>query len=333
MGKHLITVRHEKNHVKRMVSLMVMLFDPQSPTERRRAAKWSLVIACFVFVFKFAGFVLTGSTAIMSDALESVVNIAAAALLIYGIRVSDKPPDDDHPFGHGKVDFLVSSFEGGAIIVAALLIIYAAMGNWITGGGPHDLGGGLVIVTVASALNAGLGIYLLRVGRRTRSTPLVADGKHVLSDVWTSMGVIVGLFLVYLTGKMWIDSLVAILVALLILRTGGKLFHQAILGIMDTAEPAVVKQIEDILNHPQDSRVCSYHKLRHRLSGGCHYVDFHIQVPRTIDVETAHLIATGIEIQIAQILGHAGVMAHIEPCINPECRKCMGHVRGELVEP
>lgn len=301
---------------------MVLLFDPQSPAERRRAANWSLGIACVVFAFKFAGFILTGSTAVMSDALESVVNIAAAALLIYGIRVSDKPPDSDHPFGHGKVDFLVSSFEGGAIIVAAALIIFKAVDSWITGSGPHNLGSGLVIVAVASVLNAGLGVYLLRVGRRTGSFPLVADGKHVLSDVWTSTGVLVGLYLVYLTDMLWIDSLVAILVALLILRTGWKLFHQAILGIMDTAEPAVVKQIEDILNHPQDPRICSYHKLRHRLSGGCHFVDFHIQVPRTMDVETAHLIATGVEIQIAQILEHAGVLAHIEPCTTPDCKKC-----------
>lgn len=312
---------------------MVLLFDPQSPAERRRAAAWSLGVACGVFAIKFAGFVATGSAAILSDALESLVNIAAAALLIYGIRVSDKPPDDEHPFGHGKVDYLVSSFEGGAIIVAAILIISKAVGSWIGGGGPHNLVAGLVFVAAGSVLNAGLGIYLLRVGRRTVSLPLVADAKHVLSDVWTSVGVFAGLFLAQVTGEMWIDSVVAILVALLILRTGWKLFHQAILGIMDTAAPEVVTQIEAILNHPQDSRICSYHKLRHRLSGGCHFVDFHIQVPRTMDVETAHQIATGVEIQIAQVLGHAGVLAHIEPCINPDCKKCTGRVRGELVEP
>lgn len=301
---------------------MVLLFDPQSPAERRRAAAWSLGVACVVFAIKFAGFIATGSAAILSDALESLVNIAAAALLIYGIRVSDKPPDEEHPFGHGKVDYLVLSFEGGAIIVAAILIIFKAVGSWIEGGGPHNLVAGLVLVAVGSVLNAGLGVYLLRVGRRTVSLPLVADAKHVLSDVWTSVGVFAGLFLAHLTGKMWIDSVVAILVALLILRTGWKLFHQAILGIMDTAAPDVVAKIETILNHPQDSRICSYHKLRHRLSGGCHFVDFHIQVPRTMDVETAHQIATGVEIQIAQVLGHAGVLAHIEPCINPNCKKC-----------
>lgn len=301
---------------------MVMLFDPQSPAERRGASVWSLVIACLVFTIKFAGFIATGSAAIMSDALESVVNVAAAVLLIYGIRVSDKPPDEDHPFGHGKVDFLVSSFEGGAIIVASILIMVEAISNWISGVAPHSLVTGLVFVTAGSLLNAGLGYHLLRVGRRTGSLPLVADAKHVLSDVWTSAGVIVGLLLAHLTGMMWLDSAVAILVALLILRTGWKLFHQAILGIMDTAEPGVVKQIENILNHPQDPRVCSYHKLRHRLSGGCHYVDYHLQVPRTMDVETAHLIATATEIQIAQILGHAGVMTHIEPCTNSECQKC-----------
>lgn len=301
---------------------MVLLFDPKSPAERRRASIWSLVIACVVFIAKFAGFLATGSTAIMSDALESVVNIAAAALLIYGIRVSDKPPDEEHPFGHGKVDFLVSSFEGGAIIVAAILIVFQAVENWISGSGPHNLGSGLVIVAVASMLNAGLGYYLLRVGRRTRSLPLVADAKHVLSDVWTSVGVFAGLLLAQITGMMWIDSVVAIIVALLILRMGWKLFHQAIQGIMDTAEPEVVAKIEAMLKHPQDSRVCSYHKLRHRLSGGCHYVDFHIQVPRMMDIETAHQIATAIEMQIAQVLGHAGVLAHIEPCESATCKKC-----------
>lgn len=305
---------------------MVLLLDPKSPTERRRASIWSLVVACFVFAIKFSGFIVTGSAAIMSDALESVVNIVAAALLIYGVRVSDKPPDDDHPFGHGKVDFLVSSFEGGAIIVAAILIITKAVGNWLSGAAPHSLVVGLVFVTVGSALNGGLGFYLLRVGRRTKSLPLVADAKHVLSDVWTSVGVIVGLTLAYLTGQMWLDSAVAIGVALLILRTGWKLFHQAILGIMDTAEPEVVKQIEDILKNPQDERICSFHKLRHRLSGGCHYVDYHIQVPRTMDVETAHLIATAVEMQIAQVLGHAGVMTHIEPCTNSECKKCYSSI-------
>ncbi len=301
---------------------MVTLYEPRDPAARRRAAAWSLAIACIVFVAKFSGFLVTQSTAILSDALESLVNIAAAALLIYGIRVSDKPPDSEHPFGHGKVEFLVSSFEGGAIIVASLIIIFEAASKWIAGSWPHNLVSGLVIVAVASVLNAVLGYYLLRVGHRTSSLPLVADAKHVLSDVWTSVGIFVGLWLAYVTGQLWIDSAVAIVVALLILRTGWKLFHQAILGMMDTAEPQVVAQIETILNHAQSTSICSYHKLRHRLSGGLHYVDFHIQVPRTMDVETAHHIATAVEIEIAQLLGHAGVLAHIEPCESVTCKKC-----------
>lgn len=301
---------------------MVVLFDPQSPTERRRAATWSLAIACLVFIVKLTGYLTTHSTAILSDALESLVNIAAAMLLIFGMRVSDKPPDDEHPFGHGKADFLVSSFEGGAIVVAGILIISEAASNWFAGRGPHDLGLGLLIVAVAAAINGGLGYYLLSVSRRTGSLPLEADARHVLTDVWTSIGVFAGLLLTYLTGKIWIDSVVAIIFALLILRTGWKLLHQAILGMMDTADPAIVAQIEAILKSPPSTRICSYHKLRHRLSGGFHNVDFHLQFPRQISVEEAHAIGTEVEKQIAALLGHASVLAHIEPCENPNCPKC-----------
>lgn len=301
---------------------MVIRFDPQSPTERHRAAKWSLIVACVVFLVKLTGYLATHSTAILSDTLESLVNIAAAMLLIFGMRVSDKPPDDEHPFGHGKADFLVSSFEGGAIVIAGILIIFEAISNWFAGRSPHDLGLGLGVVALAAVINGGLGCYLLRVGRRTSSVPLEADARHVLSDAWTSIGVFVGLLLAYITGQLWIDSVVAIIFALLILRMGWKLLHQAIQGMMDTADPAVVAQIESILQNPPDTRICSHHKLRHRLSGGFHNVDFHLQFPREMPVEEAHAIGTEVEKQIAARLGHASVMAHIEPCESATCKKC-----------
>ncbi len=301
---------------------MVVLFDPQSPTERRRAATWSFAIACLVFGVKLAGYFTTHSTAILSDTLESLVNIAAAALLIFGMRVSDKPPDEEHPFGHGKADFLVSSFEGGAIVIAGLLIISEAAGNWVSGRGPHDLKLGLILIAVAATINGGLGYYLLRTGRRTGSLPLEADARHVLSDVWTSAGVFVGLLLAYLTGKMWIDSIVAIFFAILILRMGWTLLHQAIQGMMDRADPKIVAQIETLLSEPADRRICSHHKLRHRLSGGFHNVDFHLQFPRGMSVEEAHVVGTTVEKKIAVFLGHASVMAHIEPCVKLDCPRC-----------
>lgn len=301
---------------------MVILYNPKAPAKRRRAAMVSLVASLVVFCIKLSGYFVTHSTAILSDTLESLVNIAAAMLLMYGLHLSDKPPDEEHRFGHGKVDYLVASFEGGAIIVAAILIIAEAASNLLAQRAPHDLGFGLVVVAIAALCNAGVGYYLLRTARATHSMPLAADAHHVLSDVWTSIGVFLGLGIAYFTGWLWIDALVAIIFALIILRTGWQLLHPSIDGIMDVADPATVAKIEAILKNPPDPRVCSYHQLRHRQSGGFHYVDFHLQFPKTMTVEESHKIATDIERQIAQILGHAGVMAHIEPCKSATCPKC-----------
>jgi len=290
---------------------------------RTFAGRISLAVGCVVLAGKVCAYLLTGSSAVLSDALESIVNVVAAALLLYSLAVAARPADRDHPYGHGKVEFFSAGVEGTLIAVAAVLILIQAGRELWTG--PHirriDLG--LILVTILTALNAGLGLYLLRVGRRTHSIALQADGHHVLADVVTSVGVVVGLALVWVTGWKPLDPLVAIAVALNILRTGWALLRGAVGGLMDEADDAFLEAAARALDAKRPDWMIDVHSLRAWRSGAIHHTDLHLCVPRYYDADRLHGIDDEITDAILAATDRPGdVIVHFDPCRPHQCPAC-----------
>jgi cation diffusion facilitator family transporter len=274
---------------------------PIDHAARRRAAWISLVVGSAIFLGKIATWQLTGSVAVLSDALESTVNIAAAALLVFSMLVAARPADRDHPYGHGKVEFLSAGIEGALIVVAAILIAVEAIGELVRGAAPHDLGFGIASLGVLSLGNLGLGVYLLRTGRTAHSLALIADGKHVLADVTTSAGVLVGLGLVHATGIAWLDPAVALLVAANIVREGAKLARSAVRGLMDEADPALLGALVATFTH----------------------ADLHLVVPRYFDAERLHQIGETVEARLLEGFAEPGeAVVHFDPCGPVHCSSC-----------
>jgi cation diffusion facilitator family transporter len=296
---------------------------PIDHAARRRAAWVSLVVGTAIFLGKIATWQLTGSVAVLSDGLESTVNIAAAALLVFSMLVASRPADRDHPYGHGKVEFLSAGIEGALIVVAAVLIGVEAIGQLIRGGAPHDLGFGLAALGVLSLANAALGFYLLRTGRAAHSLALIADGKHVLADVYTSVGVLFGLALVKLTGIAWLDPVVALLVAANIVREGVRLARSAVRGLMDEADPALLGALVAMLQGERPPEWIDVHGLRAWRSGALVHTDLHLVVPRYYDAERLHQISETVEARLLEGLAEPGeAVVHFDPCGPVHCPSC-----------
>lgn len=301
---------------------MVMHITEKSHVGLKGAMIISISVSLVLLLVKFAAYLLTGSAAILSDATESIVNVIASIFAFLSLRIAMKPPDEKHPYGHGKAEFFSAAFEGGAIIVAAIWITYKAVHELVTGPTFHKLDVGIWLVIFSVVVNAALGFFLIRRGRQSHNLILEADGKHIMTDVVTSTGVVVGLVIMYFTRWFWLDAVIAIIMAGVIIRTGWILLREAGTGMMDAKCPEDDIVINNILEQQQFEEVCGYHKIRHRHSGGIHFVDFHLIFPRETTVARAHAIATAIESCIATALGDAGVMAHIEPCKRKDCPKC-----------
>ncbi|MFM8240422.1 MAG: cation diffusion facilitator family transporter, partial [Actinomycetota bacterium] len=279
---------------------------------------WLSVGAAVVTIgMKTVAYLLTGSVGLLSDALESVVNLVAAVLALIAIAAAAKPADAKHHFGHGKAEYLSAGAEGVMIIVAAGLIIYAAVDRLVNPAPLEDLGIGLAITLAATAVNGAVGLVLLRQGRQHRSMALVADGKHLMTDVYTSVGVIVGVALVWLTGWLPLDSIVAIAVGINILWTGYFLVRNAGRGLLDHALPAadtdrVVAVLQSYVDRypPGD---LEFHGLQTRESGRDRFVYVHVLVPGAWTVMRAHDLVEEVEASIREALPHAQVHTHLEP--------------------
>jgi cation diffusion facilitator family transporter len=290
---------------------------------RLRAGWLALVTGIVVFAVKLGAWWLTGSAAVLSDALESVVNVVAGALLLYSLHVSIRPADRDHPYGHGKVEFFSAGVEGTLIGVAALLIAAEAVRQLVVGPHLRQIDLGLALVTAATAANALVGWHLIRVGRRAHSLALVADGKHLLTDVVTSAGVIVGLAAVRVTGWQVLDPVVALAVALHILRTGWELVRQAVGGLMDEADPGTLERMVDALERAREPWWIDAHSLRAWRSGHTEHVDLHVVVPRYFDVDRLHGVGEQIEDVLLGASGLPGeAIVHFDPCRPRHCAGC-----------
>jgi cation diffusion facilitator family transporter len=285
----------------------------------RRAAYLSFVIGILMLLIKVGAYLITGSAAILSDAAESIVHVLAVAFVVFSMRLSQKPPDESHPYGHAKISFFSAGFEGGLITIAGIFIVFEAIRKWITGLELSNLGPGTALVAVALLINGWLGWYLVKLGRKEKSLILVANGNHVLTDAWTSIGVLIGLGLAYLTGWLFFDPICAILVGLNILWSGGRLMWESADGLMDKADPTIQARLESRLAKATETRGISFHHLRHRPLGDGHWVDLHLVFDDDTSVRDAHELATEIEEEVRDELGAETVVTtHLEPAEDHE---------------
>ena len=279
----------------------------------RIAMRLSLAIGVVMLVGKSAAYLLTGSAAILSDAAESVIHVVAVAFAAFSLRLSTRPADSRFRYGYERITFFSAGFEGALIIIAAGTIIWAATDKWMHGLRIERLGTGTLLVLAASLVNALLGAYLVRVGKRNNSLILQANGKHVLTDSWTSFGVVGGLGLVLLTGWKPFDPLLAIAVALNILWSGGQLVWRSAQGLMDYSDPETGRVLHKLLDEITAGLGVVYHELRFRHTGKSIRVDLHLLFPYDTPVGEAHRLATVIEQRIAGALdAPATVTTHLE---------------------
>jgi cation diffusion facilitator family transporter len=293
-----------------------MKVKPENETDRKAlvfAMNLSLAIGCLMFFLKVGAYLLTGSAAILSDAAESVVHVAAVAFASWSLRLSFRPPDESHRYGHAKISFFSVGFEGGMIIIAAIYILAESIRKWNAGLALENLGAGTSLTALAVIINGALGAYLVWLGRNRNSRIIEANGKHVLTDCWTSIAVLVGLGLVLFTKWLPFDPICGILMACNILRSGFGLVRTAFSGLMDEADPVVHRTLIAILDRETSVRGLRYHDLRHRNVGDAHAVEFHIVFPDGESLARAHLEATAIEEVIERSLKpRAFVTTHLE---------------------
>ena len=290
---------------------------------RVRAGAISLVVSILLLAAKYQAYRLTGSTAILSDALESIVNVVAAVFALGGIIFAGRPADRNHPYGHGKIEFFSAAFEGGLIAFAAVLILYEVVLSLVVRLQVRELDTGLLIISGAGLANLALGLFLVRTGRKHQSLTLLADGQHVLSDFWTTVGIVVGLLLVRVTGIWWLDPLVAAVVAVNLMWTGFRLVRHAAGGLLDEEDTLLLNRLLGVLGGHVGQGIIRVHHLRAIRAGRFHHVDAHLVVPEFWSVDRAHEVAEDLADRVIRALGVDGeLIFHTDPCHRAYCPMC-----------
>ena len=290
------------------------IFTDKEVAQLKMGMNLSFGIGLGMLFMKMGAYSLTGSSAILSDAAESVVHVLAVGFAAWSLRLSLLPADREHPYGHAKVSYFSAGVEGAMIAIAAIFIIYKAIWAIIEGPELERLGLGTGITFLTVIINGFLGYYLVKMGRRTGAIILEANGKHVLTDVWTSSGAIVGLSLALFTGWLYWDPIFAIILALNILGTSYRLIRKGVHGLMDQVDPKVVVRLNSVLDRECSARRIQYHELRCRNLGNSWWVDLHLLFPRGTTIERAHEIASQVEeLLMASLPGGVSVNTHMEP--------------------
>ncbi len=297
----------EKHHIKTRIT----------------SACLSLFIGAVLMGVKFYLYRVTHSSAILSDALESIINVVASGFALVSILIAAKPPDESHPYGHGKIEYFSAGFEGALIVLAAAGIFMTGLPRVFQPGDLPHLQSSLFILFAVSLVNLALGVGLVRVGKRTSSLTLTADGKHVLTDVITSGGVLLGLLLANVTGWYRLDGIIACLVGVNILFSGWSLVRQSFTGLMDASDPDLLKQIADLIAGNRRDTWIDIHQLRAWQSGNFIHVDFHLILPQSFSLQESHREAKALgEIIENHFEGRASVIIHTDPCEDSDCPVC-----------
>ncbi len=287
------------------------------PRSLKRFAWLSIAAALGTMGLKSVAYFLTGSVGLLSDALESIVNLVAAVFALYAISLTESPEDEDHAFGHDKAEYFSSGLEGLLIFAAAASIAVSAILRLMSPRPLEALGAGIAVSAVASLINFVVARVLFSAGKKARSITLQADAHHLMTDVWTSIGVVVGVALVKLSGWLWLDPVVAIAMALHIARTGGSLVYESGMGLLDRSAPKSERvEIEAVLDRYAKGGV-SWHALRTRVAGSRRFVTVHVLVPGRWTVQRGHDLLERIERDIRHLAPKTNVLTHLEPVEDP----------------
>ncbi len=295
--------------------------NPQK--QNLRAQKLVVVVAVILFILKVIAYFLTHSVAILTDALESTVNVIAGFVGLYSLYVAAKPSDYDHPYGHGKAEFISAAVEGTLILVAGLIIIYESIDNFIH---PHEikkLDYGIILVASTAAINFLVGYITIQKGKKNNSLALIASGKHLQTDTYSTIGIIVGLALILITGYSQLDSIVAIIFSFIIIYTGYKILRSSIAGIMDEADDALLSKLVSLLNKNRKENWIDMHNLRVIKYGGQLHIDCHLTVPWYLNVHEAHEEIDALVDLIKKEFGDAiEFFVHSDGCLYFQCPLC-----------
>ena len=288
-----------------------------------KVQKWVAAISLVILAVKFIAYYTTHSVAILTDALESIVNVAAGFIGLYSLYIAAKPRDMDHPYGHGKAEFLSAAIEGTMIASAGAIILYKAVQNLVHPTALQKIDYGIILVAITAVANFAVGYYCLYIGKKNNSEALLASGKHLQTDTWSTLGIIAGLLLLYFTGYKWIDSTVAILFGLLIIYTGYRILRRSIAGIMDEADVKLLTRMVEILNANRRQNWVDLHNLRVIKYGNVLHLDCHLTVPWFINVNEAHNEIDALAELIRKEFGDSFEMfVHSDGCLPFSCRIC-----------
>lgn len=303
--------------------------DPASEREaqRKRSRKTATGVSLFagaaIMAGKFYAFYLTGSSAVLSDALESIINVVASSFALISVVIGARPPDRSHPYGHGKIEYFSAGFEGALIIIASLGILKLGIERIIEPEPIARLDLGLAVLICAGAANLALGWGLVRAGRKSSSLAVIADGRHILADVYSTAAVIVGLVAVSLTDMPWIDGAMACFVGVYISFSGTALVRKSFSALMDASDDRLLERISDLIEEKRKDLWIDIHQLRAWRAGDIVHVDLHLILPRDLTLEEAHAEAKGLEMSLVERFnGRASVLIHTDPCTDPDCPVC-----------
>lgn len=285
--------------------------------------KWVAAVSVVLLAVKVIAYYSTHSVSILTDALESIVNVAAGFIGLYSLFIAAKPRDIDHPYGHGKAEFLSAAVEGTLIGSAGAIILYKAVQNLINPVELEKIDYGIILVAITAVVNFLLGYYCLRIGKKNNSAALAASGKHLQSDTWSTLGIVVGLVLLYLTGEKWIDSVVAIGFGLFIIYTGYRIIRSSVAGIMDEADKNLLSRLVVLLNANRKPNWIDLHNLRVIKYGSVLHMDCHLTVPWYLNVHEAHLEIDALAALVRKEFGESvEFFVHSDGCLPFSCRIC-----------
>jgi cation diffusion facilitator family transporter len=283
-----------------------------------------LIIGCILMLVKFVAFFITHSNAILTDALESIINVIAGGFALYSLYYSSRPKDSDHPYGHGKIEYLSSGLEGSLIIISGIAIILKSVHSFFNPVELHSLRVGLYLTLLTGCCNYVMGRYLTKYGKEHASTAMIAEGKHLISDTISSIGIIIGLLIIYFTKMYWLDNLIAVIAAIYICYTGYTLLKESVTGLLDEADVEKLNIVIDILNKSRREKWIDMHNLRVLKYGANLHVDAHITLPWYDNLETSHAEVALVENLIKKQLGdELEFFIHADPCLPISCPICV----------
>jgi len=296
----------------------------EASLENIRVQQWVAGLSIVLLLTKLIAYYITNSVAILTDALESIVNVVAGLFGLYSLQLSAKPRDADHPYGHGKIEFISAAVEGVMISFAGIFILFESIRNLITPIPLQRLDTGIALIAVTALINFFLGFWCVRTGKRNHSLALQSSGKHLLSDTYTTLGILVGLALLYFTEILWIDSIVAIVFACIIFYTGFRIVRSSIAGIMDERDMDLLRKMIDVLDHDRGKNWVDIHNIRIIKYGSTLHMDCHLTVPWYLNVHEAHAEIDKLAFLVRKEFGDAiELFVHSDGCLPISCAICI----------